>query len=307
MKNICIEKYFWALVRAGLWPSETYMPEFPYSEDIEWARIYQLAEEQSVVGLVAGGIDHYKSNDDRFTIPQEWVLQFIGNALQIEERNKAMNGFVAGLISKMRIANIYAVMVKGQGIAQCYERPLWRASGDVYLLLTTENYNSAKKYLTPLASSTEPESESVRHYGMTIDNWVVELHGSLRSGSLRSMDMLVDEAQNDVFYAGNVRSVEFKKESGESVQVFLPAPDADVIFVFTHILKHFFHGGIGLRQICDWCRLLWTYRETLNHDLLESRLRKACLMSEWKAFASFTIDYLGMSAEAMPLYSSDKK
>ena len=88
-------------------------------------------------------------------------------------------------------------------------------------------------------------------------------------------------------------------------QVSLPAPDCDVMFVFTHILHHFFFEGVGLRQICDWCRLLYNYKDSLNVSLLESRLRKAGLMSEWKAFAAFAVDYLGMPVEAMPLFDAD--
>ena len=76
--------------------------------------------------------------------------------------------------------------------------------------------------------------------------------------------------------------------------MFLPTPDEDVIFVFTHILHHFFFEGIGLRQICDWCRLLYTYRELLNNGLLEQRIRKAGLMTEWKAFYNLASRYLGM-------------
>jgi hypothetical protein len=30
-------------------------------------------------------------------------------------------------------------------------------------------------------------------------------------------------------------------------------------------------------------------------------------MREWKAFAAFAVEYLGMPIEAMPMYSSDKK
>lgn len=30
-------------------------------------------------------------------------------------------------------------------------------------------------------------------------------------------------------------------------------------------------------------------------------------MNEWKAFAAFSVDYLGMPAEVMPLYSTDEK
>ena len=75
-----------------------------------------------------------------------------------------------------------------------------------------------------------------------------------------------------------------------------------MIFLFTHILSHFYIEGIGLRQICDWCRFLWTYRDKLDCGLLEQRLRAMGLLNEWRAFAAMAIDWLGMPAEAMPLY-----
>ena len=84
------------------------------------------------------------------------------------------------------------------------------------------------------------------------------------------------------------------------MHVFLLSPENDAFYVFTHILQHFYKGGIGLRQICDWCRLLWTNKDSLNHGYLESRISRAGLKSEWKAFGAFAVEYLGMSVEAMP-------
>ena len=86
-----------------------------------------------------------------------------------------MNAFIAELIDKLRKADIYALLVKGQGIAQCYEKPLWRCSGDVDLLLSADNYEKAKTVLMPIASEVETEYEGISHLGMTIDEWVVEL------------------------------------------------------------------------------------------------------------------------------------
>ncbi len=90
-------------------------------------------------------------------------------------------------------------------------------------------------------------------------------------------------------------------------QVFLPGSIDDVLIIFTHFLKHFYKGGIGIRQICDWCRLLWTYKDSLNQGLLESRIRKMGLMSEWKAFGAFAVEYLGMPIDAFPLYNDSKR
>ena len=264
---------------------------------VDWNAVYRLAEEQSVVGLVAAGIDTLPLLERP---PQQVVLQFVDQTLQLEQWNKAMNEFIAGLIERLRQEDIYALLVKGQGVAQCYEKPLWRASGDVDLLLSEDNYEKAKKVLLPLATDVEQEYTHFKHQGMTIDGWGVELHGTLHSRLSKRVDRLIDEVQKDVFYGGNVRSW-----GNSGTQVFLPSPDNDVIFVFTHILHHFFFEGIGLRQICDWCRLLWTYKDSLNHKLLESRIRKMGLMSEWKAFAAFSVKWLGMPVEAMPLYEDN--
>lgn len=286
---------FFALLRAGLWEKEVHLT--PYGE-IDIGTVLQLAEKQSVVGLIAAGIEHIA---DARPAKRD-VLQFIGRTIQMEQQNQAMNYFIGVLVDKMREAGIKTLLVKGQGIAQCYARPLWRSCGDVDFFLDAENYEKAKAYLTPLAVSVEPEGEASLHYGMTIDPWVVELHGTLRCGLSSRMDKVIDAIQKDTFENRNVRVW----KDGET-EVLLPGAGNDILFIFTHFLKHFYKGGIGLRQICDWCRLLWTYRGLINVALLEQRLRKMGLMSEWRAFAAFAVEWLGMPAEAMPLYSSSKK
>ena len=286
---------FFALVRAGLWEKDVKLSQFGC---VDLSEIYRLAEEQSVVGLVAAGLDHVVG----VKLPKGDVLQFVGQALQLEQRNNAMNDFIAILIDKMRNAGIYSVLVKGQGVAQCYERPLWRSSGDVDLLLSDSNYEKARELLHSLSAVTMPYERYSKHLGMTIDSWLVEIHGTLRTGLSRRVDKAIDDVQKDVFYGGNVRLW-----NNGSTTVFLPAPDNDVFFVFTHFLMHFYREGMNLRQICDWCRLLWTYRETINHKLLESRICKAGLMTEWKSFAALAVEYLGMSVEAMPYYDTKFK
>ena len=56
-------------------------------------------------------------------------MQFIGQTIHLEQRNQAMNYFIGVLTDKIKEADIGAVLMKGQGVAQCYERPLWRVAG----------------------------------------------------------------------------------------------------------------------------------------------------------------------------------
>ena len=287
------QKAFFALLRAGLWDKEVRIQPFG---EIDFAEIQRVAEEQSVVGLVVAGLEHIVDTK----VGPKQALQFIGQTLQLEQKNLAMNHFIGILVEKMREHGIYTILVKGQGLAQCYVRPLWRSCGDVDLFLSSGNYQKAKKYLKPLASQIENEYVLEKHLGMTIDSWVVELHGSLYSGLSSRIEKELDDVYHDTFYRGNVRSW-----INDKTQVFQLAVENDVFYVFTHILQHFYKGGIGLRQICDWCRLLWTYRNTMDVAKLKQRLCRSGLMSEWKAFGAFAAESLGMDAEAVPFYSDD--
>lgn len=283
---------FLALVRAGLWETDVRLLPF---DNIDFSQVLKLAEEQSVVGLVASGLEHVVD----VKVPKEDLLQFVGQTLQLEQRNKEMNGFIAKLVADMRKAGIYTLLVKGQGIAQCYEKPLWRACGDVDLYLSNDNYQKAKEFLTPKASYIDGENKKQIHQGMTIEGWEVELHGTMYGEISRRMNKGLDEVHRDIFYGGAVRSW-----NDNGVQVFLPSANNDVIIVFTHFLQHFFVEGVGLRQICDWCRMLWRYKDKIDVKLLKKRLNRMGLMSEWKVFGALAVDYLGMAADVMPFYDS---
>ena len=289
------QRAFIELLRAGLWKKEVRLS--PY-KNIDYSVILNLAEEQSVVGLVAAGLEHVVD----VKVPQQLALQFAGQTIQLEQRNKAMNAFIAKLIGKLRNEDVYTLLVKGQGIAQCYERPLWRASGDVDLYLSNDNYEKAKKLLLPIATNIEKEERRRLHLGMIVDGWVVELHGTMHTKLSRRMNCVADDVHSDLFYNGNVRSW-----NDNGVPVFLPSANNDAVIIFNHIINHFFLEGVGLRQICDWCRLLWTYRTDLDLRLLETRIRKMGLMTEWKAFYNLASRYLGMPDLGEGIMASDSR
>lgn len=285
---------FFTLLRAGLWAE--FEKQVSLNSPVEWDMIYRLASEQSVLGLVLAGIGCLPNEQKP---PKLELLQWIGEIQMLEQQNREMNDFIARLFEQLREEKVYAVLVKGQGVAQCYEKPLWRACGDVDLLLDDENFERAKTFLSRVGSDIHEENPFDKHYSLTVEDMLVELHGTLRAMLAKNSDDWIDSVQKDTLKNKKVREW---YHLGTSIPI--PCPNNDVIFVFTHILKHFFHYGIGIRQICDWCRLLWTYKDSLNQELLGKRINGMGLMSEWKAFGAVAVDYLGMPAEAMPFYSN---
>ena len=289
---------FIALVRAGLWENslKCSVESLEFRDSVDWEEVYRLASEQAVLGLVLAGID-FLPIDQR--PPKVELLQWIGEIQILEQQNQSMNHFIGELVDKMRKEGIYALLVKGQGVAQCYEKPLWRSCGDVDFLLSDDNYDKAKEFLAPLAAHVDEEDAFRKHLGMTIDPWIVELHGTMNTELSKRVNRGIEEVQNDLFYGGNVRSW-----MNEGTQVFLPSADNDIIIIFTHFIQHFYVGGVGLRQVCDWCRLLWTYSEKIDRKKLESRLKDMGLMAEWRLFGVFAVEQLGMPEEAMPFYKT---
>ena len=115
------QQAFFALVKAGLWEQDARLLSF---NKVDYEEVMHIAEEQSVVGLIAAGLERVTD----VKVPKEDVLQFVGQTLQIEQINKSLNEYTARLIEMLRKNDVYAILVKGQGIAQCYEKPLWRSS-----------------------------------------------------------------------------------------------------------------------------------------------------------------------------------
>ena len=121
------QRVFFDLLRAGLWGNQGTVQEFKSSrvqDSVDWEKVYQLAQEQAVQGIALRGIEELRAKNLELGVPRVLLLQWIGEVQMIEQQNKDMNAFIAELIERLRKNDVYAILVKGQGIAQCYEKPL---------------------------------------------------------------------------------------------------------------------------------------------------------------------------------------
>lgn len=66
------QEVFFELLNAGLWgANDNHNQNENLYEGFDWNDVYRLAEEQSVIGLIADGIDRFKIQVSGFSIPQE--------------------------------------------------------------------------------------------------------------------------------------------------------------------------------------------------------------------------------------------
>lgn len=287
------QQAFFALLKAGLWEEDAKHVEFT---EVDFNAINAIAEKHATIGLIAAGLEHITDQK----VPKEIALQFVGSALQLEQRNKAMNDFINATVGEMRKNGIYTILVKGQGLAQCYSRPLWRACGDIDFFFSDKEFVKAINFFKSKGAVEFQDARYTKSYGVIMEAWMVELHGTLRSGLSARVDSEIDAVQKEVFGLGDVRVW----RNGEE-DISLPGVNSDLFLLFTHFIRHFYQNEFVIRQVCDWCRFLWTYREAIDVEQLLNKLDKTHLLPEWKAFASFAVEWLGIPADAMPLYDDD--
>ena len=288
------EKLFFGLLRSGLWGDAPELPDTTPSED-DWKKVYSLSMSQTVAGLVTDGASACPAD----YVPKAVSLKLMSTLIRIEKTNAALDAHVSRFVSLLESSGVQPVLVKGQAVAQCYIHPSGRMAGDIDLVIDPGQYEAAKAVITPTADHTADGDSSKMHFGATFGSVELELHGTVRTSLGHKVNDVLDDVQAQLFREGGCR-----RWNCLDTQVRIPSADFDALFIFTHLLQHFFCGGLGLRQLCDWARVLHTDCAAIDRALLERRLADMGLLSEWKAFVGFIVTYLGLPEEEAPLYDT---
>lgn len=293
--NIPTEDMFFSLLRCGLWGKAENGAD---CASVDWQALIRLAKEQTVTGLVSDGVSVLKHSDVRFSMPPEISRQLMVQTIGVERANVRLDTVVAELAGIFKDNGISYCLIKGQGTAQNYIHPGHRSPGDIDFLLDDENYRHASETLALRADKLFPEDDNKKHFGMLFHDGVdVELHGTARASFGKAFNDVLDGMQSELFSRRNFRSWDCLGEP-----VTLPSEDFDAMFIFTHFIQHFYHGGLGLRQICDWTMHLHRFASVIDRAWIRRRLDELGLNKEWKAFGFIAVNLLGLPREEMPFY-----
>ncbi len=292
------EALFFPLLKSGLWGTAPVCPSAGDLPPDMWKSVLRIAGEQTVTGLIADGADgcppHY--------VPMQAAARLMSLTLAIEKRNSVTDARADHLAGLFAEAGIPVVMIKGQAVARDYIRPERRMPGDIDLVVRPADYEAAKAVLTPLATHLDKEEPVRMHFGAMLGDLEVEIHGSIHTGLGRKVNEVLDEAQEALFSPDGHRL-----QDGRADAIWIPSVDFDALFVFVHLLQHFYYGGLGLRQLCDWARVLHTGKGSIDTALLTSRLERMGIVSEWKAFTAFLVKYLGLPVEDAVAYDPESE
>ena len=258
-----------ALLQAGLWGifDEAAASAFPLSAG-EWERVFTLARQQTVTGIAFRGLDFLP---EEAAPPMGIMAKWMAHADRIEQSNRVMNETVAKLYGYFASAGVEAVLQKGQGVAAMYPEPLLRECGDIDLYFPGHDGVS-----DPLAGidGAVRERQPDDSWSYVVDGIIVEHHTDL-------LDIQSPRAKRYVQKLIQEKGFE-KVVTGDGVEVLVPAPEVNLLLLSSHILKHAFGVGIGLRQFCDYAVAGRYYEGRVNLQEMREIWKKTGL-EKWQS------------------------
>lgn len=273
------DKALLTLLRSGLWNRPPDNPElFPLSSD-EWQEVFEKSRGHTVSAIVADSLEHLPENQ----LPPDGILaSWAVESDRIERLNGTMAN-VTALLSEM-YRNLRPVCFKGQECASLYARPSSRECGDIDLYFDDIDASEA----VARQHGYVPEHKPDGSFTYAVQGIVVEHHQSyidLCAPRKRKWLRTLDATPG--FETGN----------GGMLR---PVPSLNLLVLHSHVMKHAFGRGVGLRQICDLARAYYSYDGMYDADELRDMYRKAGLTSWTRMVHAFLTDYLGLGKEFLP-------
>ena len=289
------EKVFFSILRSALWGTPVEVPE----GFTQWSAVMKLAKIQALMGLVGDVL--LTRSEIRETLPTKFVVRLQEIPMTSVGMHSQMNMTLQLIVTNLRNHGVEPVLLKGQGLARNYPTPELRQCGDIDLYVGVQNYAKSYEILKNIVSEIDEQScldSDEKHYHASVGNIMIEVHRYADIHSSSTFNQIYQEYAHIGLSEGLI-PIQF----GDMV-VNTPADNFNAFYVFNHMWHHFMHGGVGLRQLCDWSVLLHSRAGSLDLDYLSSLLSKMKLMKPWKVFGCIAVDYLGLPKDDFPFYES---
>lgn len=292
---------FLSLLRASLWGhTSSYDCLVRDISQVRMAAIWQLAHEQTVMGLIAESLHkQYNNFPNASNIPN---FSKLGMNMICEHQH--LNTTIVTLFQHLSEKGFFPILLKGQGNASRYHNPYLRQCGDIDIYIGEKDFRRACQDVSELAGeeALDKADLSDKHLHFIYDRIPIEYH--------RIAEKLSNPITNrrfQVFTQHWLTPERCDQVLINNHRISVPNRQFNAMYVFNHAWHHFIAGGIGVRQLCDWCMILHEAAGKIDVAQLEKDLKQLHLLKPWQIMAHIAVEKLGLCPEEMPLYSVQYK
>ncbi len=295
-----VTELFYELVRVAL-GNQQCLSRTPTEE--EWRRLFEMAEKQAVDGITYVALAVLAKQEQK--PPEDIMLDWFSYAEQIKEQNRIVNRRCEEVTELFAEAGFKTCILKGQGNGLMYdgrckmydgrgkmdEDPLnslcreayqlgsLRVPGDIDIWV-----KGSKDEIVRFCRSKVGKTNITHHHVEfpVFDDVPVEVH-FIPSYSVFSRYNKRLQKFFESFQTEEIHSVD---EKGNDFSLNVPEKRVNLVFQMSHMMRHFFGGGIGFRQMIDYYYLL-------RYALGDVRGKKEDVR-RLKEEVAETFEYLGM-------------
>ena len=233
--------------------------------EIAWEEVFRLAEQHHVLPMIVDAAYRVYGNDIQWEHLQSY-----------KKRARWMTYLQA--VKTERFLSIYKCLVeqglkplvlKGLICRELYPNPDFRFSADEDLLIPPDQAQMYHEALTAFGLKTDSSAETV----------VTEQETPYRSQDR----VLLLEVHRYVFPPDSDAYGEYNKYfvnafdrivtvSVAGADISTMAPTDHLFYLICHALKHFLHGGCGIRQVCDIGLFAKTYADQIDWRRLTGQI-----------------------------------
>ena len=288
---------FFNILKSALWGLDDRLDASSLSRNDVMVAL-RVAKSQTVLGMVANEVMRTISLSALLTDEDKVGLKrFVMSNLAT---GQMLNNALVNIVQALRKHGIDPVLLKGQGISKYYPIPELRQCGDIDIYVGQENFAKACEVIGEMSAPEDHQGDiaSLKHFHTKIGSVFIEIHRFTDVYYPRRYDLKYQKI-SDAGMHSNLVPMDFV-----GAEVLTPSIDFNVFFIFNHFWHHFISDGVGLRQICDWVRLLHVNYGKIDLDYLYNVLHELKLMKEWQVFGYIAVNTLGLPADEMPFYDA---
>ena len=269
-------EFFFTMLRSAV----IQQPMEPFSmTPYEYKAMMDMAEKQSVQGLIIECLIHSQTKLEKKCVIH---MMKVKNALAAENRKLNQRAVEVGRLFEE--AGFKYCIIKGQGNTLMYPNPMSRTPGDIDIWPLSDR-DTLRDFIMRECPQT---IDGPAHAEFPVfDDVVVEVHylPSVFLGRKKYNERLqkwfCDVAEEQMRH-----NVSLPETDGS---VAIPTPEFNVIHQLSHIMKHFFTEGIGIRQVVDYYYVLKTASHSNSYqEILEwlgmKKFAKGVMWIEKKLF-----------------------
>lgn len=224
-------------------------------KDADWKVLYAIAKKQALLGVLFYGIRRLPKE---LAPEQKLLMQWMVMAEQIRKQNIRLFQDSVKVCQNFENEGFTNCILKGQGNALLYPDPYMRTPGDIDIYLT----GGRKRVMQYINKVCPNQVMRYHHVDFPVMKTAIEVHFTPSY-----MFCPIHNSRMQIWF-GKVMGeqcnhrVSLPDGYGE---IHVPQVSFNVIYILSHLYRHIFTEGIGLRQLLDYYFVLVKWHADLTN------------------------------------------